>query len=205
VVAKAALRTLSMFPEVRTVVDLGCLEGGYAKGFADAGYETLGIEVRDINYERCQLVKNQGDNPNLNFVQDDAWNMGQYGPFDATICFGLLYHFHDPVKFIKMAAEQTNKVLIIQTHYAVHLDEKHEGYLGKWYNESPWHEWGAWEINRSFWLSAPGILAVMRDAGFNVVFRQYDYLPDIIDPYPICGPAFPAGDTERGMFVGVKV
>src|SRR5262245_30777267 len=65
-----------------SIVDLGCLEGGYAVEFARMGFKCLGIEVRDINFAACEYVKERVDLPNLSFVQDDVWNVGNYGSFD---------------------------------------------------------------------------------------------------------------------------
>jgi len=41
----------------KRLVDLGCLEGGYAVEFARDGFDTLGIEVRQSNFKNCQRVK----------------------------------------------------------------------------------------------------------------------------------------------------
>lgn len=39
------------------VVDLGCLEGGYAVEFAKLGFDTLGIDAREENIQKCNYVK----------------------------------------------------------------------------------------------------------------------------------------------------
>lgn len=39
------------------VVDLGCLEGGYAAGFARLGMISKGIEVRQSNLDNCEIVR----------------------------------------------------------------------------------------------------------------------------------------------------
>jgi 2-polyprenyl-3-methyl-5-hydroxy-6-metoxy-1,4-benzoquinol methylase len=81
------------FPEGfagKRIVDLGCLEGGYTVGFARAGFDALGIEVRQNNFENCQRVKAGTNLPNLTFAWDDVRNLGKYGVFDAIFCCGLL-------------------------------------------------------------------------------------------------------------------
>ena len=40
-----------------SIVDLGCLNGAYATGFARLGYNVCGIEVRQSNFDACQYVK----------------------------------------------------------------------------------------------------------------------------------------------------
>ncbi|HEY5178100.1 MAG TPA: hypothetical protein VII95_21300 [Terriglobales bacterium] len=49
----------------KRVVDLGCLEGGYTVELARAGFDALGIEVRESNFENCQRVKAGTNLPNL--------------------------------------------------------------------------------------------------------------------------------------------
>ena len=67
----------------KRVADLGCLEGGYALEFARMGFNSLGIEVRSSNFENCLEVKRRASLPNLDFAQDDVWNLAKYGPFDV--------------------------------------------------------------------------------------------------------------------------
>jgi hypothetical protein len=43
----------------KSIVDLGCLEGGYTVEFARMGMRSTGIEVRQSNYANCMLVKNK--------------------------------------------------------------------------------------------------------------------------------------------------
>ena len=105
-VCQASLRTLrSLFrPEeipTTSVVDLGCLEGGYAAAFARAGFCATGIEVRDLNMESCRFVESELQLDNLAFIQDDARNVEKHGPFDAVFCCGLLYHLDHPRAFLR--------------------------------------------------------------------------------------------------------
>ncbi len=100
------------------LADLGCLEGGFAVEFARMGFEVLGLEVREANMEACRYVKSRVDLPRLRFVQDDAWNIERYGKFDVVFCCGLLYHLESPKKFLGMLSGVTQKILILQTHFA---------------------------------------------------------------------------------------
>jgi 2-polyprenyl-3-methyl-5-hydroxy-6-metoxy-1,4-benzoquinol methylase len=122
---KAVVRFLkSQFPDPKNtqVVDLGCLEGGYAVEFARNGFQSLGVEVRQSNFENCQFVQKSLGLDNLRFVRDDVRNLATHGPFDATFCCGLFYHLDEPASFLKLLASQTKKVLILQTHYARAFD-----------------------------------------------------------------------------------
>lgn len=222
-VSQAALRTLkSLFrPEEipgTSVVDLGCLEGGYTLAFARAGFRATGLEVRDQNIECCRFVEQEVKLDNLTFVQDDARNVGEYGPFDATFCCGLLYHLDSPTAYLKTLAACTRRALILQTHFAQDtLPKPHEGRLsemswhegnpGRWYrefDESASREevagalWASWGNNASFWIEKKHLLRSLVDAGFDCVYEQYDFLSDIVsDTY--------WEEQGRSMFIAVKL
>jgi SAM-dependent methyltransferase len=119
---KGALRIIeTVLPRPWTnysLVDLGCLEGGYAVEFARAGFNACGIEVRESNIETCRYVEERVNLPNLRFIRDNALNFAAHGPFDVTFCCGLLYHFDKPVEFLHTLGAQTNILAIIQTHFA---------------------------------------------------------------------------------------
>jgi hypothetical protein len=100
------------------LADLGCLEGGYAVEFARMGFQVVGIEVREANIAACRYVKANTNLPNLEFVRDNAWNVAQYGPFDAVFCCGLLYHLDRPRRFLEAVSAVTTKLLILQTHFS---------------------------------------------------------------------------------------
>ncbi len=101
------------------VADVGCLEGGYAVEFARMGFQVLGIEVRDQNIAACNYVKSKVDLPNLEFVQDNALNIADYGEFDAVFCCGLFYHLEHPRAYLDTLSEVTKKLLILQTNFAL--------------------------------------------------------------------------------------
>jgi SAM-dependent methyltransferase len=221
---KAVMRTLDLvFPpgtrEGATIVDVGCLEGGYSAAFARAGFETLGIEARAVNVAKCEHVARRLGLPNLRFVQDDARNIERHGPFDAMFCCGLLYHLDEPTAFLHAAARCTRRLLVLQTHYAAdelplneelrnHLSDMtlHEGNLGRWYEEFPegtsveemeHHVWSSFGNPRSFWIEKKHLLQTLLDAGFDSVYEQFDFLAGITsDPY--------IEEQGRGLFVAVK-
>ncbi|HMR84233.1 MAG TPA: methyltransferase domain-containing protein [Niabella sp.] len=107
------------------VVDLGCLEGGYAVQFARMGFDTLGIDARKENIDNCNYVKSKLNLPNLNFAQDDVRNLHNYGKFDIVLCYGLLYHLNDPVNFLQTIGACTNKLLFLNTHFAPEHDARY--------------------------------------------------------------------------------
>lgn len=100
------------------IADIGCLEGGYTVEFARLGYQSLGLDVREANIAACRYVQSKVNLPNLDFVQDDAWNIAKYGMFDASFCCGLFYHLDLPRKFLDVLSTVTKRLLILQTHFA---------------------------------------------------------------------------------------
>lgn len=101
------------------VADVGCLEGGYAVEFARMGFQVLGIEIRDLNIAACNYVKSRVDLPQLQFVQDNALSIDQYGPFDAVFCCGLFYHLERPREYLATLSNVTKKLLILQTNFSL--------------------------------------------------------------------------------------
>jgi SAM-dependent methyltransferase len=220
--AKSALRmAMTICPPTAQrrprVVDLGCLEGGYAVEFARAGYEVLGIEARSDSVARCRYVQRSLGLHNLTFIQDDVRNLKDHGPFDIVFCCGLLYHLDYPAAFLNLLGEVTGSLLLLHTHYAENEVNpnyplsgvvEHEGLLGRWWAEAPggvWPSveemeaaaWASWDNTASFWPLKRHLLKAIRDGGFPIVCEQFDALDDITeDPY--------IERHSRSMFVGIK-
>ena len=202
-----------------SLVDLGCLEGGYTVEFARMGFRSLGIEVREGNFAACQYVKDRVNLPNLSFARDDVWNVEKYGSFDATFCCGILYHMDRPRAFLELLSKVTKSVIIIHTHFAIENNNEKfnlsglaewEGATGKWYREytstpdaetREQNRWSSWNNTKSFWLTREWILQSLQSLGFDLVFEQFDGLaPNIL-------MAMTTGEyrtEDRGTFVGVR-
>jgi SAM-dependent methyltransferase len=218
---QAVLRTLDAFFPTRqpgefSIVDLGCLEGGYTAMFARAGFSALGIDGRPGNVARCEFGAGQLGLPGLRFACDDVHNLGRYGSFDAIYCCGLLYHLEDPVSFLHMVSQFTRRVLILHTHFATYSASAqfpdlsplttHEGVLGRWFPEHPEgstheemlrHPWSSIGNTRSFWVEKRHLLQTLIDAGFAPVYEQYDFLHDVVrDDY--------ISEADASLFVAVR-
>lgn len=201
------------------LADLGCLEGGFSVAFARMGFTVLGIEVRDSNIAACHYVKDNIFMPNLTFVQDDVWNIKKYGSFDVMFCAGLLYHLDKPLSFLKIIAEATNKVLVLNTHFSTDEPsstfplsdiEENEGVPGRWFiefkneenfNNRDNHRWSSWGNKKSFWIKREFLIQALKDVGFDIVVEQYDTLA------PNIAEAMTTGyykTMSRGTFIGIK-
>ncbi len=190
----------------RRVVDLGCLEGGYTVELARDGFDALGIEIRQSNFENCQRVKAGTNLPNLTFALDDVQNLANYGVFDAIFCCGLLYHLDEPRKFVDLMSQVCRRVVIIDTHIAdtrpngkfqLSKATEHEGWAGRWFNEfkdenqRQGDKWSSWDNPKSFWPMKRDLMQGLNQAGFSMVMEY-----PIFDPYREL--------THRVTIVGVK-
>jgi SAM-dependent methyltransferase len=211
----------------RSVVDLGCLEGGYATEFARLGLEATGIDVRESNIANAQYIKSKTNLPNLRFIRDDAWNLGRYGPFDIVFCVGLHYHIEDQRRFMHEMSRACRKAIFIDTHVAPELDHEpavalhslsglttHEGLPGRWYPEHDLDvatakqdleqlKWASWENRRSFWPTKGGLAHAMRTAGFSVVMEDFDQLKSG-EVWQLSPDGWGYRNC-RAMFVGLKL
>ncbi len=218
----AARRLLSiLYPGDRSgvrIADIGCLEGGYTIEFARLGFEAVGIEVRENNFANCTFVKERSGLQNLHFVHDNALNIDKYGPFDVIFCCGLLYHLDKPKSFIHHAAGSCRRAMIIHTHFATEVGNQrynlselaeNEGVQGRWYTEHSDPDparmmaakWSSWINERSFWLRREALIQEIGNAGFDMVFEQYDAL----GPEP-CQSMLSGYYKihDRSMFCGVR-
>lgn len=201
------------------VVDLGCLEGGYAAGFARLGMISKGIEVRQSNLDNCEIVRQGLALPNLSFVKDDVLNLEKYGSFDVVFCSGLLYHLDNPKAFIEVMARCAAKMIILHTHYATHEPSIHanlsevetnEGMQGRWFGEHEEnddegrekHKWASWGNHRSFWNMKGGLFDMLRANGFSLVYEQMDWLGGRIEAKMEVDGGY--RNSQRTMIVGVR-
>lgn len=184
----------------KTIIDVGCLEGGFTTEFARMGMTATGIEVRESNYKNCLFVRDRVNLPNLRFIQGDAVDIAKFGRFDVFFVSGLLYHLDRPRKFLEDVARNCGKALILWTHithaaeneasltYSLSELRENEGLLGRWYPEHddiPRDEldqlkWASWGNKKSFWIQREYLLQLLKYIGFDLVFEQFDCMDDIV-------------------------
>src|SRR5262249_23647092 len=83
------------------VLDLDCLEGGFALEFALQGAQVLGIEGREANLARARFAAEVYGATGIEFIQGDVRNLTpeSYGLFDVVLCLGILYLLDAPDVF----------------------------------------------------------------------------------------------------------
>ncbi len=185
------------------LLDLGCLEGGFSLEMARADMQVLGVEGRDSNFRKCQMLADYFALPNLQFELTDvkALTPAQHGVFDAVLCLGLLYHLDQPMAFLEQLARTLTApraLMFLDTHVAppddaalaafegrcalsplVALEHAGHAYQGRWYHEYPGgtavpdEAWTAVSNARSFWPTEKTLIEALCRAGFSRVFAMY--------------------------------
>lgn len=185
------------------IADLGCLEGGFAAALARRGARVVGLEARQQNIEKAELLKEHFglDGMQLALADVKDFTLASFGTFDVVLALGILYHLDEPVTWLRQLAEATTRVLIVDTHFAplaveagsavdsrLNLGEivPHDApggpYEGRWLSEfeetAPPEDflWASYSNSRSFWLTKESLLRAITQAGFDLVFEQHDYL-----------------------------
>jgi SAM-dependent methyltransferase len=187
------------------VLDLGCLEGGYAIEFAQRGATVVGVEGRRANADKARFAKEALSLSRLEIIADDVRHLtaDEYGQFDIVLCLGILYHLNAPdvFLFIERMAEVCRGIAIIDTHVSLTPSdrESHRGktYFGKnvgEFSDSDTQEakdralWSALDNAKSFWFSRPSLYNILTHVGFTSVYEcfspsysgQFDNRPTLV-------------------------
>lgn len=195
---KACIRRFVQKPRIR-ILDLGSNEGGLSLEMAREGWETLGVEGREQNFRKAELIRRYFALPNLTFQHRDVKDLSpeKDGTFDAILCCGLLYHIDQPFAHLEQMARLLNDdgLFFLDTHvapdersmrygtHARHLSEEttfeHEGrtYSGRWFAEP--HEtnldeqWRAVSNERSFWPDRRSLIRALYHTGYRSIHELF--------------------------------
>ena len=99
----------------RSVLDCACNAGGYlfAAKAMGAG-RAVGFDVRDHWIRQGEFVEAQC-RAGVELAQCDLRDLKSGERFDITLFMGILYHLPDPVAGLKIAADLTNELLVVNT------------------------------------------------------------------------------------------
>ena len=162
------------FPEVRSILELGPLEGGHTFDLAQRPgvISVLAAEARAENIARAKFVQELLDVRNVEFVQVNLENaqLTVFGKFDAVFCSGVLYHLPEPWKLVAEIRRVTSK-LFVWTHYVPEADaDVVVGELrGQEHLEGGPNEPLSGMSPKSLWLTLPSISKLLKAAGFESV------------------------------------
>jgi len=105
--------------EGRTVLDPACNGGAYLFWAREAGAgDCFGSDVREHWIRQARLLQEQRTHSDrIRFEAMDVYDLPELGlePFDITIFAGLFCHLADPVSGLKIAADLTNELMILDT------------------------------------------------------------------------------------------
>lgn len=107
------------FPEARSILELGALEGADTLALARRpGTRVLALEGRPENLRRAEFVLevNQVTNARMQVADVETLDLSTLGRFDAVLCAGLLYHVREPWKLLAAIGTVTGN-LFLSTHY----------------------------------------------------------------------------------------
>lgn len=104
----------------RSVVDCGCNAGGHLFAAAKRGAgRCYGFDVREhwIHQARFLARHLPGDDIAFGIHEIDAMRAMNPEPFDVAFFFGVFYHLPDPVASLRVIADLTRELLILNTAF----------------------------------------------------------------------------------------
>jgi 2-polyprenyl-3-methyl-5-hydroxy-6-metoxy-1,4-benzoquinol methylase len=174
------------------LLDLGSAEGLQSIEAAMHGFDTVGVEGRELFIERAEFAKKVFALSNVRFVHGDVRNIsgGMLGTFDVTLCLGILYHLDREamLPFFRAVSEMTSHLLIVDTHvdnpasvarYKLgDTSDIERRYFGRMHYEHPKglsvlqklaRIRASLDNEKSFWFDYPSLCQILADHGFNYV------------------------------------
>jgi tRNA (mo5U34)-methyltransferase len=106
--------------EGRRFLDCACNCGAYSFWMKELGADaTFGFDVREhwINQARFLLEHRTWPSDGIEFEALDLYDLPkrELEPFDITLFKGIFYHLPDPITGLKLAADLTREVMIVNT------------------------------------------------------------------------------------------
>ena len=168
------------------VLDLACLEGGYALEFARSAGSVVGIEGRRPSVEKARFAAEALRLSNVEFLEDDVRNLAveKHGRFDVVLCLGILYHLDaaDACRLVESITSVCTRFAVIDTHVGlrgdtvhVHRDRTYRGFtflehrLDAGPAERARSLWASLDNTTSFWPTRSSLLNLLDRAGFTSI------------------------------------
>jgi len=173
------------FDPTASVLDLACSEGYFSFEFAKRGArEVVGIDARERNIEKAQLVRESQGLSACRFVVDDVTTCA-LAPhaYDVVLLLGIIYHVEDPIRLMRRAAAAAGRILFVETQ----LSKPHAPIGFGWGTPEPAYSSNTWAMvrenpgvddlsaTRGFSLvpSASAVVSVLRDIGFRSIIQLH--------------------------------
>jgi SAM-dependent methyltransferase len=155
------------------ILECGCLEGGHTVLLAQAfpSAEIVATDLRETNLRKARFLASLYQLGNIRWIKENLANpqLVWREDYDAVFCVGLLYHLHDPAKFLFEAAKRTSflwlwTVICAETEAVV----TEGSYRGRMLPEMPGHPLSGWERD-SFLPTLGSLTDMLWNAGFRSV------------------------------------
>ena len=102
----------------RSLLDCACNAGGYlfAAALLGAG-RSFGFDVRNHWINQARFLTEHLPSENIEFATLDLDSLPgrRLEPFDVTLFMGIFYHLPDPITGLRIAADHTKELLVINT------------------------------------------------------------------------------------------
>lgn len=175
---------------------LGPLEASLDWHLAKAGAaKVTAVEGYHPNYLKCLALKAAFPELPFEILEADVMRMEVAPEFDIVICYGVLYHVHEPHLLLHKLRNLSPQLLFLATQAAVdpphpaftryRMGEKasfefeDDIYHGRWYPEArnePLDYASALNENPSFWFYPEELRRLIEKFGFTV---EEWYVPDV--------------------------
>ena len=179
-------------PEVRTILELGALEGAHSFMFAErAGMkQVVALEGRETNLRKARFIQRLLNVRNVEFHQAnlEQADLKRFGNFEAIFCCGLLYHLPEPWKLLEQLPGIA-PLLFMWTQYAAEHEARDigNGLRGKTHLEGGADEALSGMSPTATWLTLASLRHVLEASGYSSVDVIHD------DPAHPNGPAVTIG------------
>lgn len=102
-----------------SAVDIACHQGWFACHLAERGFgRVLALDARKEHVSDTRLMRDLLGYSQIEVAQRDVHDTrtdNTDGPFDLTLCFGLIYHLENPVGALRVARALTRRACLVET------------------------------------------------------------------------------------------
>lgn len=102
----------------RTILDCACNAGGYLFAARRRGAgRCFGFDVRDHWIDQARFLARHLEEDGIDFEVRDLLTLPKRGlpQYDITLFMGIFYHLPDPMSALKVAADHTRELLVLNT------------------------------------------------------------------------------------------
>lgn len=107
----------------RSFLDCACNSGGHSLAAARLGAGRIfAFDARQLWVDQAQFLAHHGNAANMTTRRCTVGELPALGlqPFDVTLFAGIFYHLPDPVAGLRIAADLTREILVVNTATRAH-------------------------------------------------------------------------------------